>query len=138
MKKNLIFSVTFIILGLFIALGPQFIFKVCNMNCGCCGDVPKCHYTALAEIGMGLLITALGLCFIVFIDPKTQFGLLIGVFLSSIVSLFIPHTLIGGCDMADMTCRRIAFPALTVINIVLIAFSVVIMFITSRQKHIQE
>jgi hypothetical protein len=70
-----------------------------------------------------MLIAALGLCCIVFNDSKTQLGLMIGVFLSSIIALAIPHALIGGCEMKSMACHRVAFPAITVISAVLLAGS---------------
>jgi len=60
---------------------------------------------------------------IVFSDIKIQLGLIIGVFFSSIVVLFIPHGLIGGCGSMTMACRKIAFPAITVIGAVLLAVS---------------
>jgi len=167
MKKNIIFGVIITVLGLLAALGPQYLFKVCNpsamshnassddccdnthdndksgaeitasnSSCGCGGNsnaamsYPKCHWTAQAEIGLGFLIAALGLCMIVFNSMQTQLGLLIGVFFSSIIVLFIPHGLIGGCDMMSMTCRRAAFPAITIIGSILFIISA-LLFINS-------
>ena len=123
MKQAIIFGVIVIILGLFIALGPQVLFKVCSH-----GErgYSLCHWTAQAEIGMGLLIAALGICMIVFSDYKTHLGLAIGIFLAGFIALFIPHTLIGGCVNKEMACRRIAFPALTVESIIVILFSIIV------------
>ncbi|MDR0474411.1 MAG: DUF4418 family protein, partial [Treponema sp.] len=81
MKKAIIFGAVIIILGLLIALGPQFLFKVCGHGED---KYPHCHWSAQAEIGMGLLIIALGTCMIVFTDPKTHLGLIIGVFMVSL------------------------------------------------------
>jgi hypothetical protein len=101
--KKLIISTIVIMIGLLISLGPQFLFKICRpaiVSSGniddCCAEpevnsccvptvsnLPVCYWTARAEIGMGLLIIALGICMIVFTDPKTQLGLLIGTFLRS-------------------------------------------------------
>jgi hypothetical protein len=120
MKKSIISGAIITALGLLIAFGPQFLFKVCSTSCDCCGDIPTCHWTAHAEIGLGLLIAALGLCFIVFNDSKTQLGLSIGVFFSGIIALFIPHGLIGGCEMKSMACHRVAFPSLTILCVILI------------------
>jgi len=154
LKKSIIFSAVITVLGLFIALGPQFLFKVCDPamvstgeaeDCcadsetsNCCApaasDLPVCHWTAQAEIGVGLLIAALGICMVVFTDPKTQQGLAISVFFTAIVALFIPNTLIGGCDSMAMACHRIAFPALTIESIVLLVFSAVIMVFGEIKK----
>ena len=120
MKKSIISGAIITALGLLIAFGPQFLFKVCSTSCGCCGDIPTCHWSARAEIGLGMLIAALGLCFVVLNDSKTQLGLMIGVFFSGIIALAIPHALIGGCEMRTMACHRVAFPALTVLCSILI------------------
>jgi uncharacterized membrane protein len=131
MKKEIIFGVIVILLGLFIALGPQFLFKVCGHGED---GYPHCHWSAQAEIGMGLLIVALGACMLVFTDPKTHLGLIIGVFMASLIALAIPHFLIGGCGMMSMQCRKIAFPALTVESIVLLLFSSVMITLNAIQK----
>jgi len=154
MKKCVIFGSVVILLGLLIALGPQFLFKVCELimtttgeaeDCcaepetdDCCaptvGDLPICHWSARAEIGVGLLIAALGICMLVFTDPKTQLGLVIGVFFSAIVALFIPNTLIGGCDSMAMACHRVAFPTLTIESVILLVFSAVIVVLGEIKK----
>jgi len=156
MKKTVIISAIVMALGLLIALGPQFLFKVCDPNMSssanadaddCCDEpaansccapsassLPICHWSARAEIGIGLLIAALGACMIVFTDPKTHLGLLIGIFLASIIALAIPNMLIGGCSSMTMRCRRVAFPALTVESAVLLVFSAVMITVIALQK----
>ena len=133
MKKHWIYGTVLAVLGLLIALGPRFLFKVCTPGCSCCGDIPQCHWTAQAEIGMGFLISALGFCFFVFSDPKIHLGLFIGVFLASIVSLLIPVSLIGGCQELTMTCNRIAIPALVIENVILMAFSLFMIIMLARK-----
>jgi hypothetical protein len=152
MKKNIIYSSVIIVLGLLIALGPQFLFKVCDPamvstedadDCctvpeesGCCtstaASIPVCHWSARGEIGVGLLIVALGICILVFTDFKTQLGLAIGVFFTAIVALFIPHILIGGCSSIAMACHKVAFPALTVESIILLIFSLFIVVYSEK------
>ncbi|MDR1956292.1 MAG: DUF4418 family protein, partial [Treponema sp.] len=56
-KKQLLYGIIIIIFGLLVAWGPQFLFKVCNATEE---NFPRCHWSAQAEIGMGILITALG------------------------------------------------------------------------------
>ena len=136
MKKSFIYGTVLILLGLLIALGPKLLFKICGGGCSCCGDVPQCFWMSQAEIGMGFLISALGFCFFVFTDPKIHLGMLIGVFLSGIVALLIPLTLIGGCADAAMRCHRIAIPALVVESIVVVGFSFALMICTARKNPI--
>jgi hypothetical protein len=118
MKNRIISGGTTIVCGLLIALGPQFLFKVCPVVDGM---FMKCHWSARAEIGIGgPLIAGLGIALIFFADSKIRLGLTIGIFLSGVLALLIPHTLIGGCPMHSMPCRKISFPAITVICILLL------------------
>jgi hypothetical protein len=117
MKIRITSGVATIVSGLLIALGPQFLFTVCEPM----GEnFMKCHWTARAEIGIGGLIAALGIALIVFASPKTRLGLAIAVVLAAVLALLFPYALIGGCDMPSMDCRKIAFPALAVISILTI------------------
>ena len=116
--KNRIFSGgAVIVFGLLISLGPQFLFKVCP---AAGGMLMKCHWSARAELGIGALIAALGIALIVFASPEIRLGLTIGVFLSGVLALLVPQVLIGGCPSPSMQCRKITFPALTVISILLL------------------
>ena len=117
MKIRIIGGAAAIAPGLLLALGPQFLFKVCEPM----GEnFMKCHWSAQAEIGVGFLIAALGIALTLFAAPKTRLGLVIGILLSGVLALLIPHALIGGCAMPSMPCRKIAFPAITVISILLL------------------
>jgi hypothetical protein len=83
----------------------------------------NCHWTAQAELGVGLMITALGILLLVFKSGKTRMGVSCAVFLSGVLVLAIPHVLIGGCEMESMACRIAAFPALTVLGVLTLAGS---------------
>jgi hypothetical protein len=118
MKNRIASGAAMIALGLLIALGPQFLFKVCNATGH---GFLRCHWSAQAEIGVGMLIAALGAASLLFEESAIRLGLSIGVFFSSVIVLSIPHALIGGCGMMTMACRRVAFPALTVIGFIALA-----------------
>ncbi|MDR2618210.1 MAG: DUF4418 family protein [Treponema sp.] len=132
MKNRIVSGAAAIVFGLLIALGPQFLFKVCPVV----GDmIMKCHWSAQAEIGIGGLIAALGIALVVFADPKTRLGLTIGVFLSGVLALLIPHVLIGGCPSHHMDCRKITFPAITVISVLLlIGMALNVVYLTRKRK----
>jgi len=83
---------------------------------------------------MGLLIAALGICLIVFTDPKTQIGLTIAILLNSIVVIGIPHALIGGCKTSTMACRKVAFPAITIIGAILLVYSIIVVVSSEMKK----
>ena len=121
MKKTVIFSTLIIISGLLIALGPIFLFKTCPL--GCCAVYPDCLWSRQTELGMGMIITVLGISFILYNDPKVQLGLSIGLFLTGFMVLLIPHVIIGGCVIKSMECLLVTFPALTVLGIFVTVFS---------------
>jgi hypothetical protein len=131
MKIRIFGGAAVIALGLLIALGPQYLFKVCEPM----GEnFMKCHWTAQAEIGAGALIAALGIALIVFASSKIKLGLVIGVFAAGVLALLFPHALIGGCAMHAMQCRKIAFPALTVVSILLLIGSGLYTAYLARRK----
>jgi len=132
MKKRII-GIIFIVLGLLIALGPQFLFKVCERTH--MDEMPmKCHWSAQAEIGIGAVIAAFGIALIVFTCTKIRLGFVIGILLSGIHALLIPYALIGGCPMHTMPCRKIAFPAITVISILVIIGTGIYTVYLAREK----
>jgi hypothetical protein len=121
MKKTIIFGSTVIICGLLITLGPIYLFKACAP--GCCSAYPECIYAVQAELAMGMIITALGIFFFVYNDSKTQMGMTIGIFLTSIMVILIPHVIIGGCAIRTMECNILTYPILTVLGVFVLVFS---------------
>ena len=124
-----IIGIGIITVGILLALGPQFLFKVCDTD----PNIMRCHWTAQAEIGIGGIIALLGIAMFIFADIKIRLGLSIGILLSGICALLVPHVLIGGCSTASMACNTTAFPAITVISILLLA-GVLINIIHSLRK----
>ncbi|SHH74736.1 protein of unknown function [Sporobacter termitidis DSM 10068] len=147
MKNRLISGIIFIILGLFIAVGPQTVFPVCGVHtaaqsaeqtsmpmnsqetdqseqCAADGDamsasmnmMMKCHGTGQAALGLGALIAVSGVLLILLRSKQTRLGLSIALFLNGILALLIPTALIGVCDGAQMSCRMLALPALTILS----------------------
>lgn len=59
----------------------------------------------IAELDIGIIIAILGICFMVFTNPQTEFGLTVGIFFVSIIALSILHVLIGGYNMGKRDHR---------------------------------
>lgn len=132
MKKNKIAGLIYIFLGLFLAISPQTFFPVCEKM----EKVMKCHWSAQAEIGVGIIIAVLGILLIVFKSKETQIALSLAGFISGIVSLLIPTLLIGGCKKPDMICRTHAFPAIYFASAVLIIFSLAYIVYQKNNKEV--
>jgi hypothetical protein len=132
-KNRVISGAGAVITGLLIALGPQFLFKLCApmMN----GHWMECHWTGQAEIGVGLMIALLGLALLFFSDSGVRLGLSIAALLSGILALLFPAVLIGGCAMETMQCRSVTFPALTVISVLtIVGFAVNTVYLYRARK----
>jgi len=131
MKKTIIFCVLIVISGLLTALGPVYIFKGCAA--GCCSSYPECYWLTKYMLGMGMIITALGLFYIVYNDVKIQMGMTIGLFFTSITALLAIYVLIGGCETKSMECNLVTIPFLTGLNILVVIASV-IKFLSLRKS----
>ena len=130
-KKNIISGGCALFLGLLIALGPQFLFKVCDTQSG---EIFRCYWMARCEICTGILIAALGVCLMIFSSPKINLGLTIGIFLTGIVALLIPYEqLTGICAEAEAHCRRAAFPALNILSVMVVLGAVISMICLERK-----
>lgn len=102
-----------VLLGVGIALSPSQMAPVCPL----CedGHAMTCHWTAQAEMGVGVLIALHGLVMLL----MRNFGRMEGglsVFLISLLSIAIPKFLIGGCHNPNMACHLRAFPTLYVLS----------------------
>jgi hypothetical protein len=129
LKNGTAASLPVIALGILIALGPQFLFKVCAHGED---SFPRCYWTARAEIGAGALIACLGLSLALFREGAQ--GLRIALFFAGVLSLSLPHALTGGCGMMSMRCRRVAFPWLTAVGLAVIVYSAVTAVYIQWQK----
>ena len=132
MKNRIISGLSAIIMGLLIALGPQFLFKLCEPMAN--GRWMKCHWTGQAEIGVGLLIVALGVMLLLLSSEEVRLGLSLSLTFTGGLGLAFPHALIGGCEMARMPCRAVTFPALTVTSVLVIVIFAINSFYLYRRR----
>jgi len=132
--KNILKGAGAAALGLLIALGPQFLFKACSLDCGCCGEWPICYWSTQAVLGIGFYIAALGLCLIIFEDSKIQLGILAAIFAGAVVAILIPYALIGGCPGRTMADYRRAFPGIAIVASVTMVYACLLAFLCVRKK----
>lgn len=120
MKNRISLSITYVVLGVLLALIPTVIFPVCVSE-----KKMSCFYTGRAEVGLGLLIIILGIAYIFFKSSELRAGISLSIVgISALVALF-PLKITGLCKMSDMACRIGTLPGLVVIAIIIAAVSLV-------------
>lgn len=114
MKKKIFLGIFIFALGLLIAAGPFTIFHVCRPEDP---QMPMtCRWTARAELGLGGIISVLGLLSAVSASEKVRLGLYISAALNGAAAFLIPNFLIGVCSGKHMQCHAVALPALSILS----------------------
>ncbi len=114
MKNRILFAAAFILLGLLVILAPTVLFPVCESDMKM-----ACFFTKKAEIGVGLVIAALGVIYFFLKNKDIRLGISIAQFLNAGLVLAFPAKLTGLCKMSDMACRVKTYPALIVLSVLL-------------------
>jgi hypothetical protein len=136
---NKAMGILLIVLALVIAIVPVFTDCLANGRSLTTADgrsVPmKCHWTAIAEIGLAVPLALVGV-FNLTSKRKETFSTLnvIGVALGALVVLF-PTVLIGVCANAMMPCNMIEKPTLMLSGILIVGASLVAL--ASSRKFIE-
>ena len=114
MKNRILFAAAFILLGLLVILAPTMLFPVCESEMKM-----ACFFTKKTEIGVGLVIAALGVIYVFLKNKDIRLGISIAQFLNAGLVLAFPAKLTGLCKMSDMACRVKTYPALIVLSVLL-------------------
>ena len=117
MTKRLLTGILFLILGLLVAVGPYTFFPVCGAHDG---KFMKCHWTAQAELGLGLSIGIMGILLILFASRQIRIGISIAIVINAITVNLIPNALIGVCGSIHMNCLTLTLPAINLLAVLII------------------
>ncbi len=115
MKNRISISILFILSGLLVVLIPTVLFPVCSAE----KMKMACFFTKKAEIGLGVVIAAIGALYFFFKNEGVRLGLSLTQILLSALILLYPTKLIGICKSTDMACRVKTLPALIVVTVLL-------------------
>ncbi|MDR0671525.1 MAG: DUF4418 family protein [Oscillospiraceae bacterium] len=114
MRQRALTGAAYVALGALIALGPQFVFAICDQTEH---GVTTCFWTARAELGVGGAAAALGLLVILLgRTPGVCAGLSAAFAVNGVLALLLPDVLIGVCEHPHMACRLATLPALNLIG----------------------
>ncbi|MDR0842197.1 MAG: DUF4418 family protein [Acidobacteriota bacterium] len=122
MKRRLIAGIPVVLLGILVAIGPRTVFPVCG---GWEDPSMHCHWTALAETGVGGVLALLGLGLLLCGRDEFAAALHWAVFLNALLALLFPVALTGVCPGTGMSCRLLTLPALVVLSSLLMASSAI-------------
>lgn len=147
MKNHLITGVFFILFGFLLAVGPITIFPVCGIATHEEGGIKqrmeseskaqtssrsvtmnspmKCHWTARALLGIGILIAIQGILLLLISNSAIRLGITIGIGLDGILGLLISNWLIGVCASSKMACQALTLPIVTIISSFILVGSIV-------------
>ena len=137
-------GILFIVLGLLIAIGPQLFFQPCDGTLQICVNgepsdkfVPmKCHWSAMAEVGVGGAIALLGVLLLCFRRAQIRFGISLAQVPLGIAAILLPTQLIGVCSNPQMKCNELMFPMLIVLGSLVIALSLANAFLLFKKGDI--
>ena len=124
MKNRLITSIAFLILGIFIAIGPQTIFPICGLENEISTKM-KCFWTGRTEIGIGIIITVIGILLLILKKKEIRIGLSLALIPTGLLVLLIPTTLIGVCANEHMKCKALTLPMLLLLGSVTIVVAAI-------------
>ena len=131
MKKNLVFSITLLLLAVLVAAAPYSFAKVCDAS----EKVMKCHWTARAELFLGISTAILALLRLCGNSKYLRLGLDAGIIANAAGVILFPTLLIGVCGMPSMPCHSVTQPTLIVLGVLLLAVSAIDAALSLRSRN---
>lgn len=133
-----ILAIVLVILSLFIIIFPQF------SDCESQGkqiELPngktismKCHWSAIAEIAVGIPLLTLSLLLLFTRNKQTHLSLgIMGVVLG-VLAILIPTYLIGVCSSDMMICNMLMRPALILAGGLVVIVSLAVTIVSALRK----
>ena len=94
----------------------------------------KCHWSAIAEIAVGLPLLASGIMLLITKQKAVKISMgIMGIILGAMAAL-IPTYLIGVCGMATMICRMVMLPAILLASGLVVLASVAVVILAASRK----
>lgn len=121
--KHRIYGFALLALSLLLTVGTAILFPTCGPAEN--GAWMKCHWSGQAVIGAGIVLSALAAAYLLIPQNLIRLGFSIAAIPAGLFILAIPNGLIGLCGKSGMQCRAVTQPAVTVLSIAVVIFSVV-------------
>ena len=127
-----------IVLALLIAIVPQFTDcesqgKMLTLESGKQVSM-KCHWTARAEIAVGIPLLTVGLLMLSGKRKESLRGLGIVGAVLGLMTILLPGILIGVCSNDDMLCNSLMDPALVLMGVLVIVVSLAAIWLSRSRE----
>lgn len=113
-NKNNLVGIGLLASGLFLSAGTAWLFPTCDPMEN--GSWMKCHWSGQATIGIGVVIAVLAVAYLLIASPSVRAGLSLAVTPIGLLNIAILNGLIGLCGHAEMQCRAVTQPAVTILS----------------------
>ncbi|MBQ7990846.1 MAG: DUF4418 family protein [Oscillospiraceae bacterium] len=130
-RKISVTEVILCLLSVFFLIGSISIFNSCGPKED--GSFMLCHYANNVETGIAAVLSAISLIRIFLPDIKVKAGMAVSMIPVCVLGILIPGHLVPLCMMKEMRCHAVMAPAVTVCLVLVIAVSVIDLFVISRR-----
>jgi len=132
MKRFTVCDFVLPILALCLLLGLLFVFNPCGPKED--GGWMTCHWAGQALRGIAALELALSLLHLIPAPNERKRGLDMALIGTAVLAVCVPGHLINLCMMADMRCRSVMTPAVTVLSGLLIVAALADLLLRRERK----
>lgn len=112
-----VWGIVLLCLSIFLCLGTKFLFHACEA--GEDGSWMACHWAEQAAAGTAAVLTVQAVLLLIIKDAKEKAGIAFSMAAAALLAAAVPGGLIRLCMMADMQCRAVMRPAVTVLGILI-------------------
>lgn len=122
-SKNNLVGIGFLILGSLLSAGTAWLFPTCGPMED--GTWMKCHWAGQVTIGIGVVIAVVSLAYLILFNRQVRAGFSLVLIPVAILNIAVLNSVIGLCGKAEMQCRAITKPAVTIIDALIITLGIV-------------
>lgn len=136
-SKNALVGVGFLILGALLSAGTAWLFPACGPKDD--GSWMKCHWSGRVTIGIGVAVLVLALAYLFLSDRQVRAGLSLAAIPVGLLNIAVLNGLIGLCGRAEMQCRAIMNPIVTILDaaVILLGLANALWLLRAQRKAVR-
>lgn len=137
MRKMRAAGIILSVLGIFLALVPQYLLPVCDTMVELSNgkSAPMgCHYMGIVVTMAGILIAFTGVCLAIIHSADAAVVLGLQSVVDSLMTIVVAIGVIGACKNAKMPCRMGTQPAVILLCVLIMIVGAVVFFVGIKGK----